>query len=161
MVFFTVCAVWNYIFYFSVVYFEETTPSGLTEIYENTKTNFPCSMLILKHISQVLPHINLNIYNINIPILGQIATISKTPEICKRKGISWILYGTCSSPRRPLFLHVLSFECTSNCALLSQPIFSVFSYLKNALHNLVIKLCSAPFFSKILYRYLLTSRTVL
>ena len=42
-----------------------------------------------------------------------------------------------------------------------QPIFSLFSDLKNALHNLVIELCSAPFFSKILYRYLLTSRTVL
>ena len=27
-----------------------------------------------------------------------------------------------------------------------QPIFSLFSYSKNALHNLVIELCSAPFF---------------
>ena len=132
MVFFTVCAVWNYIFYFSVVYFEETTPSGLTEIYENTKTNFPCSMLILKHISQVLPHINLNIYNINIPILGQIATISKTPEISKRKGISWILYGTCSSPRRPLFLHVLSFECPSKLCINFLNQFSVYFHIQIA-----------------------------
>ena len=31
----------------------------------------------------------------------------------------------------------------------SQPIFSLFSYLKNALHNLVIELCSAPFFENI------------
>ena len=31
----------------------------------------------------------------------------------------------------------------------SQPIFSLFSYLKNALHNLVIELCSAPFFLNI------------
>ena len=30
----------------------------------------------------------------------------------------------------------------------SQPIFSLFSYLKNALHNLVIELCSALFFFK-------------
>ena len=29
-----------------------------------------------------------------------------------------------------------------------QPIFSLFSYLKNAPHNFVIELCSAPFFSK-------------
>ena len=44
----------------------------------------------------------------------------------------------------------------------SQPFFSLFSYLKNAQHNLVIGLCLAPFlFSKILYRYLLNSRTVL
>ena len=43
----------------------------------------------------------------------------------------------------------------------NQPIFSLFSYLKNALHNLVIELCSAPFFSKLLYSYLLNSRTVL
>ena len=42
-----------------------------------------------------------------------------------------------------------------------QPIFSSFSYLKNALHNLVIELCSALFFSKIIYSYILTSRTVL
>ena len=30
----------------------------------------------------------------------------------------------------------------------SQPISSLFSYLKNALHNLVIELCSAPLFFK-------------
>ena len=43
----------------------------------------------------------------------------------------------------------------------SQPIFRIFSYLKNALHNLVIELCSALFFSKFFYSYILTSRTVL
>ena len=30
----------------------------------------------------------------------------------------------------------------------SQPIFSLFSYLKNTLHNLDIEMCSAPFFQK-------------
>ena len=30
-----------------------------------------------------------------------------------------------------------------NCALFYQPIFSLFSHLKNVLHNLVIELCSA------------------
>ena len=35
----------------------------------------------------------------------------------------------------------------------SQPIFRLFSYLKNALHNLVIELCSAPNKNKITVIY--------
>ena len=43
----------------------------------------------------------------------------------------------------------------------SQPIFRLFSYFKNALHNLVIELCNALIFLKNIYSYILTSRTVL
>ena len=48
------------------------------------------------------------------------------------------VFKTWSSPRRPLFLHALSFECTTKFF-----IFSLFSNLNIALHNLVIELCSA------------------
>ena len=48
-----------------------------------------------------------------------------------------------------------------NCALFYQPISSLFSHLKNVLHNLVIELCSALNISKTFYGYLLKSRAVL
>ena len=49
---------------------------------------------------------------------------------------------TCSSPRRPLFLHALSFECTSKLCIIFSTNFQFNFTLKNALHNLVIELCS-------------------
>ena len=42
-----------------------------------------------------------------------------------------------------------------------QPIFGSFLYLQNALHNLDIELCSTQLFSKIIYSYILPSRTFL
>ena len=39
---------------------------------------------------------------------------------------------TCSSPRRPLFLHTLSFECTSKLCVTFLNQFSVFFIFKNA-----------------------------
>ena len=43
----------------------------------------------------------------------------------------------------------------------SQPIFRLFSYLTNALHNLVIELCIAPVLFQTIYSYIITLRTVL
>ena len=59
------------------------------------------------------------------------------------------------STRAPIWVHFKTVQ------YFSQPIFRLFSYLKNALPSLVIELCSALFFSKIIYIYILTSRTVL
>ena len=53
---------------------------------------------------------------------------------------------TCSSPRQTFFYTRSHLNALQNCALFFQPLFSLFSYLNSALHNLVIKLCSAPFF---------------
>ena len=46
-------------------------------------------------------------------------------------------------------------------ALLFSTNFQFIFIFKNALHNLVIELCNALLFSKIIYSYILTSRTVL
>ena len=49
---------------------------------------------------------------------------------------------TWSSPRRQLFLHALSFECTSNlCIKFINQFSKIFSHLNSARHNLVIELC--------------------
>ena len=50
---------------------------------------------------------------------------------------------TCVSLRRPLFLHALSFECTSKLCITFLGQFSVFFTFQDALHNLVIEFCSA------------------
>ena len=49
---------------------------------------------------------------------------------------------TWSSPRRPLFLHSLSFECTEKLCISFLNQLSFFSHLNSELHNLVIELCS-------------------
>ena len=71
-------------------------------------------------------------------------------EVCNTFSLRRILvYQTWSSPRRSLFLPALSFQCTSKlCITFLSQFFSLFSYFKNALHNLVIELCSAPFFPR-------------
>ena len=69
---------------------------------------------------------------------------------------------TCSSPRRPLFLHALSFECTSKlCAIFINIIFVYFHGKR--MHNTIQSLNYAMrnCFSIFLHSYLLTSRTVL
>ena len=50
-------------------------------------------------------------------------------------------------PRRPLFLHAISFEWTTKLSQLYQPIYLSFSYLNSVRHNLVIELCREQFFS--------------
>ena len=60
-----------------------------------------------------------------------------------------------SSTRALIWLHFKTVH------YFSQPIFSLFSYLKNALHNLVIELCSALKTFETNYGYLLKSRAFL
>ena len=51
---------------------------------------------------------------------------------------------TYSSPRRPLFLHALSFQCTSNLCINFLKQFSVYFHIQIVQYaNLVIELCSA------------------
>ena len=61
---------------------------------------------------------------------------------------------TCSRPRRPLFLHALSFESTSNMCITFLNQFLVFFIFKNALHTLVIELCCTTFFFNILQLFI-------
>ena len=73
-----------------------------------------------------------------------------------------ILYQTCSSPRRTFFLHALSFECTSNCAVLFSTKFYIIFILKKCITQFSHWIVSCVnVFSKIFYSYVLTSRTVL
>ena len=58
--------------------------------------------------------------------------------------IQRLLTMTWSSPRRSLFLHSLSFECTTKLCINLFNQFSVFLHLKSARQNLVIELCRGP-----------------
>ena len=49
----------------------------------------------------------------------------------------------CFSPRRPLFLHTLIFECITKLCINFSTNSSLFSHLNSAQHNLDIELCCA------------------
>ena len=52
------------------------------------------------------------------------------------KSMHYSLLTTCSSPRRPLFLHALSFECTSKLCITFLNQFSVYFHIKR-MHNTI------------------------
>ena len=61
----------------------------------------------------------------------------------------------------PFFYTRYHLSALQNCALLLSTNFQFIFIFKKCTTQFIIELCCAQFFSKILYRYLLTSRTVL
>ena len=60
---------------------------------------------------------------------------SSTPTLCKLPLVLCVCV-TCSSPRRPLFLHALSFDCTSKPCVTFLNQFSVYFHIKK-MHNII------------------------
>ena len=84
-------------------------------------------------------------------------------EVCNTFRLRRILvYQTCSSPRRSLFLPALSFQCTSKLCITFLSQFLVYFHILK-MHYIIQSLnCVVRhFFQEILHSYLLTSRTVL